>query len=149
VRSLRASSQPPGLDGEPHRHGDLLGVLGAGARGREQDRVAPPLHRERGVRGGAGAGVEDDGHLELLADQRDVVRVADAQPAADRRTEGHHRRATEVGQPSRGDRVGVGAGEDREPVDHQLPGGVDELHRVGQQGGSGLCPSATGPRHTG
>ena len=44
----------------------------------------PELHGERGVGRGADAGVEDDRHLGLGDDQLDVVRVADAEAAADR-----------------------------------------------------------------
>ena len=73
------------------------------------------------------------GTVDRLADQRDVVRVADAQAAADRRAERHHGGAADVGQAAGDDRVVVGVGQHGEAVGHEPLGRVEQLDRVGQQ----------------
>ena len=122
-----------GLDRQAHRPRHPGGVLGARDRAGQQHAVAARLHRERGVRGGADAGVEDHRHAGLLDDQAQVVRVVDPHAAADRRAERHHRRAAGVLEPARQDRVVVGVGEHDEAVGHQLLGGRQQLGGVGQQ----------------
>ena len=69
-----------------------------------------------------------------LDDHLDVVRVADAQPGADRRAQRHHRRAAHLLQLAGQHRVVVGVGQHGEPVVDQLLGRVQQLDRVGQQG---------------
>ena len=51
---------------------------------RHQDAVTSQLHGEGRVGRGADTDVEDDRDVDGVAEQGDVVRVADAQPAADR-----------------------------------------------------------------
>ena len=75
IRPARAG-QPARLDRVPHRRGHPRRVVGPGDRAGEQHRVAAELHRQRRVRGGADAGVEDHRHVDALPDQPDVVRVA-------------------------------------------------------------------------
>src|SRR5262249_31444431 len=48
--------------------------------------------------GGADAGMEHDGNRRPCADQFDQMRVGDAEPRADRRTERHHRGGAGVGE---------------------------------------------------
>ena len=68
-----------------------------------------------------------------LADQGDVVRVADPHAAADRRAERHHRGAAEVGQAPRQHGIIGRVGEHHEAVVDELLGGAQQLGRVGQQ----------------
>ena len=82
--------EPPRGDGEPHGLGHKFGAAGTGDGRGEQHGCAAKLHRDGGVAGGTDSGIEDDGHAGLLDDQLDVVRVADAEPGADRRPERHH-----------------------------------------------------------
>ena len=49
----------------------------------DQHAVTAELHGQRGIGGRADAGVEDDRDVHGLAEQRDVVRIADTEPAAD------------------------------------------------------------------
>ena len=74
------------------------------------------------------------GTVAPLDDQLDVVRVADAEPGADRRAERHHRRAAGVLQLAGQDRVVVGVRQHDEAVGDQAFGRVEQLDRVGQQG---------------
>ncbi len=105
----------------------------AGDGGREQNGVTAELHRERGVRRGADAGVEDDGDARPLDDHGDVVRVRDTQPGTDGGAQRHDRRAAGLLEPPREDRVVVGVRQHGEAVGHQLLGRVEQLDRVGQQ----------------
>ena len=68
-----------------------------------------------------------------LEDEAQVVGVADAHAAADRRAERHHRRAAGVLQAPREDRVVVRVGQHGEALVHQLLGRLEQLGRVGQQ----------------
>ena len=78
-------------------------------------------------------GVEDHRHPGALDDDRDVVRVADPHPAADRRAERHHRGAADVLEPAGQHRVVGGVREHDEAVVDERLGRGDELDRVGQQ----------------
>ena len=122
-----------GLDRLAHRGRHRGGILGARDGAGQQHGVAAGLHRERRVRGGADAGVEDHRHARGLDDQPQVVGVGDAHAAADRRAERHHRRAAGVLEPAREDRVVARVGQDGEAVGDELLGGVEQLRRVGQQ----------------
>ena len=122
-----------GLGGEADRAGHAHRVLGARDRARAQDGVAAELHRQRGVGGGADAGVEDHGDLRALADQAQVVGVQQALAGADRRAERHHRGAADVLEAAGEDRVVVGVGEDGEALVDELLGGLEQRGRVGQQ----------------
>ena len=73
------------------------------------------------------------GTLHGFADQGDVVRVADAHAAADRRAERHHRGAADVDQPAREHGVVGRVGQHHEAVVDELLGGPQQLGRVGQQ----------------
>ena len=68
-----------------------------------------------------------------LGDEGDVVRVADAEPAADGRAQGHDRRAAGLLEPAGQHGVVVGVGEDDETLVAQLLGGVEQLDGVGEQ----------------
>ena len=81
----------------------------------------------------ADAGVEDHRHAGLLADQPQVVGVADAHARADRRAERHDRRAADVLEAAGEHRVVVRVGQDDEAVVDELLGGRQQLGRVGQQ----------------
>ena len=83
MRPARRASGP-GLHGQAHGPGHGHRVVGPVDRRGHEHAVAAELHGQRGVGSGADAGIEDHRDLDRLAEQRDVVRVADAQPAADR-----------------------------------------------------------------
>src|SRR5207248_10838756 len=85
------------------------------------------------VGGGADAGVEDDGHVDRLPDDGQVVGVADAHAGADGRTEGHDGGTAAGGEASGRDRIVVGVGQDDEPVVDEVLGGGDQLDGIGQQ----------------
>ena len=99
-----------------------------------QDRVAAELHRQRGVatrcrrrrRGSPGRSA-----CSTMSAQ--VVRVADAHAAADRRAERHDRRAADVLEAAREHRVVGRVRQDGEAVVDELLGGDQQLGRVGQQ----------------
>ena len=103
----RAAPQRPGFDRRAHRgrHRHRIARLRDG--GVEQHRRAAELHGERRVGGGADAGVEHDRHRRARADQLDQMRVADAQPGADRRAERHHGGGAGVGELAADDRIVV------------------------------------------
>ena len=80
-----AAGQPARLHGSTHCAGHGPRVVRPGDGRRDQDRVTTELHGETGVGGGADPGVEHNRNLSALPDECDVVGVADAEPAADRR----------------------------------------------------------------
>jgi hypothetical protein len=136
-----AARDPPGLAGgaagldrQGHRDGHPLGVGGPGDRGGDEHGRAAELHRQRRVAGGANAGVEDHRHRRTLDDHRDVVRVPDAEPGADRRAERHHGGAAGLLKAARQDGVVVGVRKHGEPVGDEQLGRLDQLDRVGQEG---------------
>ena len=94
----------------------------------------PSSMADAGVGGGADTGVQDHGHVGLLDDEGDVVGVADPEPAADRRPEGHDHGAPDLLEAPGRDRVVVAVGEHDEAVVDQLLRRGHQLHRVGQQG---------------
>lgn len=94
-------------------------MLGRGDGGVHQNAVTAQFHRHGGVGGRAHAGIDQDGNLRLLDNGEDVVRVADAQPGADRRSQGHHRHAAHFLQPFGDDGIVVG-------VDHHLEAVADQ-----------------------
>src|SRR5690606_32119421 len=125
---------PSGADGLAHGAGHEGGVGGAGDGGGEQDGGAAELHGLGGVGGGADARVADDRHFGLLADEREVVGVANAQAGADGRGQWHDGGAAGLFEAAGQDRVVVGVGQDGEALADEGLGGVEELDRVGQQG---------------
>ncbi len=131
--SARQARQAPGLDRVAHRARHPQRVLRTGDRAGGHHRVATELHRQRRVGGRADAGVEHDRHLHGFADQGDVVGVANAHAAADRRAERHHRRAADVDQAPGEDRIVGRVGQDREAVVDELLGRAQQLGGVGQQ----------------
>ena len=68
--------------GDRPRH--LLGLLRAGDRGGREHAVATEFHRQRRIRRGPDAGIEDERNRDGLADQFDGVGIADTESAADR-----------------------------------------------------------------
>ena len=74
-----------------------------------------------------------DRDARALDDQAQVVRVADAHAAADRRAERHDRRAAGRLEPLREHRVVARVGEDGEAVGHERLGGLEQLGGIGQQ----------------
>ena len=127
-RAARPASTAP-ADRPRHRRR----VLGARDRARAQHGVAAELHRQRGVGGRADAGVEDHRDADALADEREVVGVADAHAAADRRAERHHRRAADVLQAPGEHGSSFVYGQHDEAVVDELLGRLQQLGRVGQQ----------------
>ena len=101
-----------------------LRVAGAGDRGGGQHRVAAELHRQRGVGGGADAGVEDQRHRHGLAAERDGCGLRMPEAAADRRAQRHHGGAADVLQPARQHGVVGGVGQHDEALGDQLAGGL-------------------------
>ena len=85
--------------------------------------------------GGADASIQDDRHRRMLDDQLDVVRIADAEPRADRSAERHHRSAACISQLARHDRIVVGVGKYDEAVGDQPFGRVQQLDRIGRARG--------------
>ena len=100
-------------------------------RGVEQHGGAAELHGERGIGGGADAGVEHHRHRRARADQLDQMRIADAEPGADRRAERHHRRRAGIGELAADHRVFGAVGQHDEALRHQRLGGAHELLGVG------------------
>ncbi len=131
--SDRPVGQLAGLDRQPDRARHRHGIVSTGDRTRAEHSVAAQLERQHGVGCRAHPGIEDHRHLGLLDDDRDVVRVADAHSRADRRTQWHHRGATDVLQPARQNRVVGGVGEHYEAVVDQRLGGRHQLDRVRKQ----------------
>ncbi len=74
----------PGLDRQAHGPGHGRGVVRPVDRGRHEHAVAAELHGQRGVRRGPDSRIEDDRDVDRIAQQRDVVRVPQPEPAADR-----------------------------------------------------------------
>ena len=68
-----------------------------------------------------------------FADQGDVVGVADAHAAADRRAERHHRGAADVREAAREHRVVGRVGQHDEALVDELLGRAQQLGRVGQE----------------
>ena len=137
---MAAGRDAPGTGGEPagehgvaHRGGHRHRVLGAGDGAGQQHGVAAQLHGQGGLGGGADPGVEHHGHGRPGGDELDVVRVEDAQPGADGGAQGHHRGRAQILEAACDGRVVGGVGEDLEAAGHELLGGVEELHDVGQQ----------------
>ena len=69
-----------GFDGQGHRPGHGMSVVGASDGRGQKHRGAPEFHCQSRIRGGADAGVEDDGHLRTGDDGFDVVGIEDASP---------------------------------------------------------------------
>ncbi len=100
-----------------HGFGHAVRLLGPG------DGVTSEFHGDGRVRGRANTGVEDHGNYGRVPDDGQVVRVADAHPAADRCAERHDRGAAEAFEADGDDRVVVGVGENNKTVVEQLLGG--------------------------
>jgi hypothetical protein len=109
-------------------------VPGLGDGGVHEDRGAAELEGDRGVAGGADPGVDDDGDLGLLDDEAEVVRVADAEAAADRGGERHDGGAAHVLELAADDRVVGAVREDGEALVEEGAGGLEGLLVVGEQG---------------
>ena len=77
--------------------------------------------------------IDDHRNLSLLQNDAEIVGVADAGTGADRRAEGHHRGAADVGETPREDGVVGGVGEHHEALVDELLGGFEQLGRVGQE----------------
>ena len=110
----------------------VIDELGSVDRGTTQtDTLA--LERQRGIRRSADAGVEDHRHAGTLDQDRDVVRIADPHPAANRGAERHHGGAADILEPAAQDRIVGGVGEHDESLIDEGLGGRDQLDGVRQQ----------------
>ena len=108
-----------GLDGglEGARHAG--GVTRHGDRGVHEHGVGPHLHRLGGLRGGAEAGVHDDGDAGLFEDDLDLGAGLDPAVGADGRAEGHDGGAARILQAQGEHGVGIDVGEDGEALLHE------------------------------
>jgi hypothetical protein len=98
-----------------------------------EHRVAAELHRQRGVRGGADAGVEDHRDRRAFEDQRKVVGVLDSHAASDRRAEWHHGRTADCLESLGEDRIVVCVWQHHEAIVDEFLGGAQELPGVRQE----------------
>lgn len=113
-----------GLDGEfecaPHGHG----IRHGGNGGVDEDGIRAELHGLGGVRGGAKAGVNNDGDGGLLDDDADEITGAQSQIAPDGRPEGHDGGGTGALKVPGENGIGVNVGKDDEAVADKLFAGA-------------------------
>ena len=101
--------------------------------GIHQQRVDAEFHRNCRVRGGADARIDDHRNGRAFLDDANRIRIADAQPAADRRGERHDRRAADLFELLARDRIVADIRQHRKAVVDELLGGVERLARVGMK----------------
>jgi hypothetical protein len=95
--------------------------------------VRAELHRERDVRRGADARVDDHGDLDELEEDPDRVRVQDALPRSDGRARGHHALRAELREPDAEARVVRRVDEDVEALMDELLRRLERADGIGQE----------------
>ena len=109
-----------------HRTGHQHRVLRFGNRGVHQHTIAAQFHRDGGIAGSADTGIDDDRHLGVLDDRKDVVAILDAEAGADRGGQRHHGAAANLFQPLGQYRVITA-------IDHHVEAFLDQRFGGGQR----------------
>src|SRR5437773_1815145 len=129
--STGQEGQASGAHGEIHRFRHRHRILRAGNRRVHQHGVGAQFHRQRGIRRGSHARIDNDGDAGKLPDDANVVHVLDPEPRPDGRTERHHgRRAGGFELPAH-DGIVARVGQHDETFAHENAGRLEERFVVG------------------
>src|SRR6516165_11845928 len=120
-----------GLDRRAHarRHHDRVPRLRH--RGVEEYGGAAELHRDRGIGGGANAGVEHHRYGRTCTDDLDNVLITDAKPGSDGGTKRHYGNRARIGELATDYRVLGAIGQYDEAFRYERLGGTQKLFGVG------------------
>ena len=132
IRPARYALRPD-FDPAPDRFRHQRGVLRKRDGRVDQHCGCTELHRQRGVRRSADAGIDDDRHAGLLDDDAHLLQRLEALAGPDRRPERHDRDGADLLQLLREHWVGIDVGEDLEALTHEHPRGHQRLLGVGKQ----------------